>query len=160
MDYLWSPWRYQSVANIHKNDHCVFCDEEVPSNDSDRLILFRGEYHFIILNRFPYTCGHLLVAPYQHIADIASLSSDQSLEMMTLIQRVTSALKQVYNPDGFNLGMNLGKCAGAGIDKHVHFHIVPRWCGDSNFVSVTGETRVLPETLETTYSKLKPFFEK
>ena len=80
--------------------------------------------------------------------------------MMTLIQRVTSALKQVYNPDGFNLGMNLGKCAGAGIDKHVHFHIVPRWCGDSNFVSVTGETRVLPETLETTYSKLKPFFEK
>ena len=158
MDYLWSPWRYQYVANINKNDHCVFCDEEVPSNDLDRLILFRGQYHFIILNRFPYTCGHLLVAPYQHVADITGLSSDQLLEMMTLVQKVISALKQVYHPDGFNLGMNLGKCAGAGIDKHVHFHIVPRWCGDSNFVSVTGETRVLPESLETTYSKLKPFF--
>ncbi len=158
MDYLWSPWRYQYIANIHNNDGCVFCIDTTTARDPEQLILFRGQHHFIILNLFPYTCGHLLVAPYQHLSALSELSVDQSLEMMELAQKAVSALEEVYHPDGFNLGMNLGKCAGAGVDQHVHFHVVPRWCGDANFMTVSGETRVLPETLETTYHKLKPLF--
>lgn len=158
MDYLWSPWRYQYVANIHKNDRCIFCIDHSTTRDPEQLILFRGQYHFIIINLFPYTCGHLLVAPYQHLSDFSKFSKDQSLEMMELTQKIVSALDQIYRPDGFNLGMNLGKCAGAGVDQHIHFHVVPRWCGDANFMTIAGETRVLPESLETTYLKLKPFF--
>ena len=159
MDYLWSPWRYQYIANIHHNDRCVFCIDTSAARDPEQLILFRGEYHFIILNLFPYTCGHLLVAPYQHLSALSKLSAVQFVEMMELTQRAVSALEKVYHPDGFNLGMNLGRCAGAGVDQHLHYHIVPRWCGDANFMTISGETRVLPEALETTYLKLKPFFQ-
>ncbi len=159
MDFLWSPWRYQYVANIHNADGCVFCIDASTAEDAERLILFRGQDHFIILNLFPYTCGHLLIAPYKHLSALSELSAEQNLELMDLTQRAVAALRKIYRPDGFNLGMNLGKCAGAGIDQHLHLHIVPRWCGDANFMTVSGETRVLPEALQTTYLKLKPFFE-
>jgi ATP adenylyltransferase len=159
MDFLWSPWRYQYVANIHNADGCVFCIDASTAKDAERLILFRGQDHFIILNLFPYTCGHLLIAPYRHLSALSELSAEQNLELMNLTQRAVAALRKIYRPDGFNLGMNLGKCAGAGIDQHLHLHIVPRWCGDANFMTVSGETRVLPEALQTTYLKLKPFFE-
>ncbi len=159
MDFLWSPWRYQYVANIHNADGCVFCIDASTAKDAERLILFRGQDHFIILNLFPYTCGHLLIAPYRHLSALSELSAEQNLELMELTQRAVAALRKIYRPDGFNLGMNLGKCAGAGIDQHLHLHIVPRWCGDANFMTVSGETRVLPEALQTTYLKLKPFFE-
>ena len=159
MDFLWSPWRYQYVANIHNADGCVFCIDASTAKDAERLILFRGQDHFIILNLFPYTCGHLLIAPYRHLSALSELSAEQNLELMNLTQRAVAALQKIYRPDGFNLGMNLGKCAGAGIDQHLHLHIVPRWCGDANFMTVSGETRVLPEALQTTYLKLKPFFE-
>ena len=159
MDFLWSPWRYQYVANIHNADGCVFCIDASTAKDAERLILFRGQDHFIILNLFPYTCGHLLIAPYRHLSALSELSAEQNLELMDLTQRAVAALRKIYRPDGFNLGMNLGKCAGAGIDQHLHLHIVPRWCGDANFMTVSGETRVLPEALQTTYLKLKPFFE-
>ena len=159
MDFLWSPWRYQYVANIHNADGCVFCIDASTAEDAERLILFRGQDHFIILNLFPYTCGHLLIAPYRHLSALSELSAEQNLELMELTQRAVAALRKIYRPDGFNLGMNLGKCAGAGIDQHLHLHIVPRWCGDANFMTVSGETRVLPEALQTTYLKLKPFFE-
>lgn len=159
MDFLWSPWRYQYVANIHNADGCVFCIDASTAKDAERLILFRGQDHFIILNLFPYTCGHLLIAPYRHLSALSEFSAEQNLELMELTQRAVAALRKIYRPDGFNLGMNLGKCAGAGIDQHLHLHIVPRWCGDANFMTVSGETRVLPEALQTTYLKLKPFFE-
>ena len=159
MDFLWSPWRYQYVANIHNAEGCVFCIDASTAKDAERLILFRGQDHFIILNLFPYTCGHLLIAPYRHLSALSELSAEQNLELMNLTQRAVAALRKIYRPDGFNLGMNLGKCAGAGIDQHLHLHIVPRWCGDANFMTVSGETRVLPEALQTTYLKLKPFFE-
>ncbi len=159
MDFLWSPWRYQYVANIHNAEGCVFCIEASTAKDAERLILFRGQDHFIILNLFPYTCGHLLIAPYKHLSALSELSAEQNLELMDLTQRGVAALRKIYRPDGFNLGMNLGKCAGAGIDQHLHLHIVPRWCGDANFMTVSGETRVLPEALQTTYLKLKPYFE-
>ena len=159
MDFLWSPWRYQYVANIHNADGCVFCIDASTAKDAERLILFRGQDHFIILNLFPYTCGHLLIAPYRHLSALSELSAEQNLELMDLTQRGVAALRKIYRPDGFNLGMNLGKCAGAGIDQHLHLHIVPRWCGDANFMTVSGETRVLPEALQTTYLKLKPYFE-
>ncbi len=158
MDFLWSPWRYQYVAKIHNTEGCVFCIDASTAKDREHLILFRGQDHFIILNLFPYTCGHLLIAPYRHLSAISELSAEQNLELMDLTQQAVSALGKIYRPDGFNLGMNLGKCAGAGIDQHLHLHVVPRWCGDANFMTVSGETRVLPEALQTTYLKLKPFF--
>jgi len=126
--------------------------------DEQQFILFRGKYNFVILNIFPYTCGHLMVAPYEHIADLSDCSEVQTTDMMELSKRCKFAIEQTYHPDGFNLGMNLGKSAGAGVEQHIHLHVVPRWKGDANFMSIVGETRVLPETLEVTYQKLKRYF--
>ncbi len=158
MDFLWSPWRYQYISSINSADQCVFCIKSSTEDDESRLILFRGEVTFVILNRFPYTSGHLLITPYQHISDFSDCSSGQMSEMMELAQRSKSAIEQVYHPDGFNLGMNMGKCAGAGVAHHIHLHLVPRWIGDANFMTIIGESRVLPESLEATYQKLKPYF--
>jgi ATP adenylyltransferase len=155
MDYLWTPWRYQYVSNIDSGEGCPFCVEDSTDNDQQRLIVFRGALNFVLLNLYPYTSGHLLISPYVHISDLAACKSEQLTEMMLLAQRCKQALKQVYKPDGFNIGMNLGRCAGAGVEQHLHLHIVPRWSGDSNFMTIAGETRVLPESLETTYQKIK-----
>lgn len=156
MDFIWSPWRYNYLASHGEpRPDCVFCVEEDTSHDAERLIVFRAAHNFIILNLFPYASGHLMIAPYEHIKTIALAKSEQLSEMMDLSKRSVAALQQLYRPDGFNLGMNLGQAAGAGIREHFHFHVVPRWSGDANFMSITGETRVLPEELNRTYERLK-----
>jgi len=155
MDFIWSPWRYDYLASSGKRpSSCVFCVTEDRSHDAERLIVFRGTHNFIILNLFPYTSGHLMVAPYDHLDTIVGAKADQLAEMIQLSQRAIKGLHKLYRPDGFNLGMNLGAAAGAGIREHFHLHVVPRWAGDANFMSVAGETRVLPEELSVTYRRL------
>ena len=158
MDYLWTPWRYQYIVSLKNPSRCVFCIETSGERDERDFVVFRGRTSFVILNVFPYTTGHLLIAPYAHTADFQSCSPEQSSEMLELAKRCQLALQQTYNPDGFNFGMNLGRCAGAGVEHHLHMHVVPRWIGDSNFMTIVGETRVLPESLETTFGKLRPYF--
>ena len=162
MDYLWSPWRYRYVSQGVKNDSCIFCEKAKadPSQDRNNLVLFRGRANFIILNLYPYTTGHVMIAPYAHVGNLTEADAPTLAEMMTLSQRLQSALESSYHPEGYNLGMNLGRCAGAGIEGHIHLHVLPRWSGDSNFMTVVGETRVEPEDLQTTYDKLIPFFAK
>ncbi|HUJ30664.1 MAG TPA: HIT domain-containing protein [Candidatus Acidoferrum sp.] len=155
MDYLWTPWRYQYIADVKKDDSCIFCDAITANDDRKMLVVLRGEKNYIILNRYPYTSGHVMVAPYAHIADLRPADSATLSEMMQLAQRVQIALGKAYRPEGYNLGMNLGRAAGAGVTGHLHLHILPRWSGDSNFMTVVGETRVEPEDLETTYEKLR-----
>ncbi len=156
MDFIWSPWRYDYLASAGKKASlCVFCVSGDTSHDAERLIVFRGIHNFVILNLFPYTSGHAMVAPYEHLDTIACAKPEQLLEMMQLAQRLTGALEKLYRPEGFNLGMNLGHAAGAGIREHFHLHVVPRWVGDANFMSITGETRVLPEELSKTYERLR-----
>ena len=157
MDYLWTPWRYQYISNIKNVVRCVFCIDSSPEHDEENFVLFRGKLNFVILNIFPYTTGHLLVAPYEHTSNFQTCSPEQSGEMLELAKRGQLAIEETYQPDGFNLGMNLGRCAGAGVEHHLHLHIVPRWVGDSNFMTIIGESRVLPEALETTYQKLRRF---
>jgi ATP adenylyltransferase len=156
MEFVWSPWRYDYLALAgKKSPSCVFCVDEDRSHDAERLVVFRGGHNFIILNLFPYTSGHVMVAPYEHLDTIAVAKVEQLSEMMQLAQRSIGALKKLYNPEGFNIGMNLGHAAGAGIREHFHLHVVPRWIGDANFMSIIGETRVLPEELSQTYERLK-----
>ena len=158
MDYLWTPWRYRYIVNAGHSKSCIFCDALAAKNDAETLILFRGKKNFLILNRFPYTTGHVMVVPYAHLSDLASTDAATLKEMMELSRRVQMALAEEYRPEGFNLGINLGKCAGAGVASHLHMHVLPRWTGDTNFMTVVGETRVQPEDLATTYARLKPFF--
>lgn len=155
MDYLWTPWRYHYLANPSKDDRCIFCDAIAANDDKQTLVVLRGEKNFVILNRYPYTSGHVMVVPYAHVGDLADVEPDTLAEMMRVAQRVQKALAKTYRPEGFNLGMNLGRAAGAGITGHVHLHVLPRWCGDSNFMTVTGETRVEPEELPITYERLR-----
>lgn len=156
MDFIWSPWRYDYMASHgERRAGCVFCIGEDPTHDAERLVLFRANHNFIILNLFPYTSGHLMIAPYEHRDTIMDAKTEQLSEMMELSQRSIAALEKVYRPEGFNLGMNLGQCAGAGVRDHFHLHVVPRWTGDANFMSIIGETRVLPEELGRTYERLK-----
>jgi ATP adenylyltransferase len=128
------------------------------SNDRENLVLYRGRSNFILLNLYPYTTGHILVTPYAHVANLDQVTPETLVEMMGLAQRLQTALRECYNPEGYNLGMNLGRCAGAGVADHLHLHLLPRWTGDSNFMTVVGETRVQPEDLFATYDKLAPFF--
>lgn len=157
MDRLWSPWRYRYVSRTDTSEGCVFCNKP---NDSDEagLILFRGRLNYVILNLFPYTTGHLMVVPYLHIAAFEELGADAATEMMELTQRAVGCLKQVYHPEGLNIGMNLGECAGAGIAEHLHMHVLPRWTGDANFMTTVGETRVMPEDLGDTWRRMSAAF--
>ncbi len=156
MDVLRAAWRSEYINAPHeeKQDDCIFCEYPRQQKDLENLLLVRAEKAFVMMNRYPYSSGHLMVIPYRHTNDFTSLSSEESLELIHLAQRATETLKRVLHPDAFNLGMNLGKVAGAGIDAHMHLHIVPRWNGDTNFMSVTAETKVLPEALSTTYERL------
>jgi ATP adenylyltransferase len=159
MEFVWSPWRYDYMASAGKTpSSCVFCIGEDPSKDADRLVVYRGVHNFVILNLFPYTSGHFMVAPLVHTANFGDAPTEQTAEMMVLAQRGMHALKTLYKPEGFNLGMNLGHCAGAGIREHFHLHVVPRWIGDVNFMGITGETRVLPEELSVTYRRFLEVF--
>ena len=159
MEFVWSPWRYDYMASIGKTTtSCVFCIGEDPSQDASRLVLYRGSLNFVILNLFPYTSGHFMVAPIVHTARFDEARSEQLAEMMELAQRGIRALTRLYRPEGFNMGMNLGHCAGAGIREHFHLHVVPRWIGDANFMGITAETRVLPEELSVTYRRMSEVF--
>lgn len=157
MDYLWSPWRYQYMTQVTsgKQPECIFCDAVARNQDEETLIAFRGQKCFVILNRFPYTSGHIMIVPYAHVAELHLCEPGALGEMMDLAQRVESVFRKEYKPDGMNLGMNLGRAAGAGVTGHLHLHMLPRWIGDSNFMTVTGETRVHPEELSTTYQRLR-----
>jgi ATP adenylyltransferase len=155
MDYLWTPWRYRYVAEVKNAAGCVFCNTSAANRDEEMLIVFRGVKNFIILNRYPYTSGHVMIVPYAHTADFAALDTATMAEMMSLAQRVQAAIEQTYHPDGFNLGMNLGRSAGAGIADHLHLHLLPRWAGDTNFMTTVSETRLEPEDLSATYAKLR-----
>lgn len=154
MERLWAPWRMQYVAT-EQPPGCIFCVKSAEDRDDENYIILRGEFAFVMLNAFPYNNGHLMVAPYRHIGDISLLSSEEMCDIMRLTQESCAILKKVYSPDGFNVGMNLGKIAGAGIADHIHMHIVPRWNGDTNFMPVIADTKVLPDALETCYKKLK-----
>jgi len=159
MEFVWSPWRYDYMASMGKTTtSCVFCIGEDPSQDASRLVLYRGSLNFVILNLFPYTSGHFMVAPLVHTARFDEARSEQLVEMMELAQRGMRALARLYRPEGFNMGMNLGHCAGAGIREHFHLHVVPRWIGDANFMGITAETRVLPEELSVTYRRMAEVF--
>jgi len=156
MDYLWTPWRYQYVAQAagREQPECIFCDAVARKKDSETLIVHRGAKAFVILNRFPYTSGHVMIVPYAHVAELKLCDAEALSQMMQLSQRVEAVYKAIYKPDGINLGMNLGRAAGAGVGGHIHLHMLPRWIGDSSFMTVTGESRVLPEDLKTTYDRL------
>jgi ATP adenylyltransferase len=153
MDYLWTPWRYKYIATA-KDEGCIFCDAVAANDDARTHIVFRGKKCFIILNRFPYTSGHVMVVPYAHLADLAAADAETLGEMMQLAKKAQIALEGAYHPQGYNLGMNLGRAAGAGVAGHMHLHVLPRWSGDANFMTTVGETRVEPEDLETTYEKM------
>ena len=157
MDYVWSPWRYKYMEQVSagQQPECIFCEALARGDDPGALIVHRGEKVFIILNRYPYTSGHVMLVPYAHVAELQLCGSDALAEMMSLAQRVEKALAANYKPEGMNLGMNLGRAAGAGVAGHLHMHMLPRWFGDTNFMTVTGETRVHPEELASTYARLK-----
>lgn len=159
MEFLWSPWRYTYVSTARSSTPCPFCIGESVQLDRERLVLHRGQFNFVIMNLYPYTAGHLLVVPYAHIDQLGKASEDQICEMMMLSRRAVDILEEAYQPEGFNVGMNLGECAGAGVRDHLHLHVVPRWCGDANFMTSTAETRMLPEGLLDSYGKLKSLFD-
>jgi ATP adenylyltransferase len=160
MDHIFTPWRYAYVSTADRATSCIFCDRaparHVHAEDDERqLILHRGAHCFLIVNRYPYTSGHVMVVPYRHVDRLDLLSAEAASEMMALAQRMESVLREVYRPDGINLGMNIGKAAGAGVAGHIHMHILPRWFADANFLSVVGETRILPESLEETARRIR-----
>ena len=154
MEHIWAPWRMEFILN-EKPDQCILCQKPCEKDDECSLVLYRGKLNFVILNKYPYNPGHLMVAPYRHIASVEDMNDDEILEHFSIVRRCTKALRNAFVPAGFNIGINLGKPAGAGIDDHVHTHIVPRWSGDTNFMPVLSDTRVLPEGLASTYAKLK-----
>ena len=157
MEHLFSPWRFRYVTQPKTEDGCVFCRiaRADPGEDEQHFVLARADHHFVVLNIYPYTTGHVMVIPYQHEANLSRLPREALEELAHLAPRAERLLLEVYGAEGVNLGMNLGQCAGAGIQEHLHLHAVPRWCGDTNFMTVTGETRVLPEELHATWVKLR-----
>ena len=160
MDRLWSPWRYQYVSRAVPDSVCIFCEKPAEQKDRENHILYRGEHSFVLLNLFPYTSGHLMIAPYRHVARMAEAGDPALIEMIRLAVDAERALTEVYRPHGLNIGMNLGECAGAGIAGHIHIHVLPRWMGDANFMTTIGETRVLPEDLDTTYERILSVFRR
>lgn len=162
MERLWSPWRARYIASAlddAQKDDCVFClIASNPEHDEDNFVLHRGQHCFVLLNLYPYISGHLMIVPYLHTSEFDATPKEVTDEMMDQAKRSHTALREVYKPAGFNMGMNLGAAAGAGIVDHLHIHMLPRWGGDTNFMTTVGETRVLPEDLPTTYKKLRPKF--
>jgi ATP adenylyltransferase len=152
---LWAPWRLEYIK-APKPDECIFCAKPAAGDDKAAYIVARGERCFVMLNTFPYNNGHVMVSPYEHVPSIEKLPGETLLELMQLTQRSLGALREAYDPDGFNMGINQGKIAGAGFDDHVHLHVVPRWGGDTNFMPVIADTRVLPQSLEDSYQQLSP----
>ena len=159
MDHLWSPWRYSYVTGNATGNGCVFCNAGAdPSKDQENFVLYRGGHVYALLNIFPYTAGHLMIAPYAHIPDLTSATPEAIAEMAVLTRKAEGVLREVYKAPGFNIGMSVGACAGAGVAGHIHMHVLPRWPGDVNFMTAIGETRVLPEDLRTSHERLAPLF--
>lgn len=158
MDYLFAPWRYAFVSEAHAATGCIFCELARVGDDEKVLVVHRGRHCFVVLNAYPYTSGHAMIVPFEHVDQLRLLDAPAAQEMMELTQKLESILRELYHPEGLNLGMNLGKAAGAGIAGHIHMHVLPRWVADSNFITVVGETRVLPEDLPTTYKRIKAAF--
>lgn len=154
MDFLFTPWRYAYVSGARKPQGCIFC-EALKLPDAEAGIVYRGSRCYVILNAFPYTSGHVMIVPHQHVAELQKLEPATAHEIMDVSQRMETVLRQVYRPDGINLGMNIGQAAGAGVADHIHVHLLPRWSADTNFMTTTAETRILPEALETTYKRLR-----
>jgi len=159
MQNLWAPWRIEYILG-KREPYCIFCPEGDGLSDEERLILHRGRTTMVMMNKYPYNNGHLLVAPWRHLASLQELSEDEMLDIMRWVRACTVILKRVMRPEGFNVGLNLGAAAGAGVEDHLHFHIVPRWPGDTNFLTVFADVRSIPEHLQQTYAKLRPEFEK
>lgn len=162
MERLWTPWRREFIERGDKAPSaCFLCDHAAHAdNDRANFVVFRGQAVFVLLNLYPYNSGHLMIAPYEHTGDLAHLDGEVAAELMHVTQRSVEVLTRVYLPEAFNVGMNLGRPAGAGVPDHVHVHVVPRWTGDTNFMPVVAQTKVLPETLDQTYDRLEPCFRR
>ncbi len=158
---IWAPWRLAYVKDASKDieEDCIFCAKPAQDDDAENLIVHRGQHSFVILNLFPYTNGHLMVAPYAHVGRLQDLPAETTAEMMALAQRAMGRLEEVYEPHGYNVGFNQGRVAGAGVEHHIHLHVVPRWGGDTNFMPVIADTRVMPQTLEQSYEALRGGFD-
>ncbi|MGE5221259.1 MAG: HIT family protein [Omnitrophica WOR_2 bacterium] len=160
MNYVWSPWRMTYIQSNNREEACVFCREVLKEDCIENLVVARGQKAFVIINRYPYTSGHLMIVPFIHKPSLELLDAQTRAEIMELASRAIQVLQAEYHPQGFNLGINIGTVAGAGIADHVHLHVVPRWGGDTNFMSTLAETRVLPESLEDTYRRVRDRWEK
>ncbi len=158
MTHLWTPWRSTYMEEKKDKSRCIFCEAAGSAEDEQNLVVHRGELSFIILNRYPYTSGHLMIAPYVHVARLGETSTATTAEIMDLTRHAEAVIENAYRPDGLNVGMNLGSAAGAGIEQHIHMHVLPRWSGDANFMTSVGNTRVIPELLTDTYAKLRDGF--
>ncbi len=157
MKHIWAPWRIEYIE-MEKSEGCILCQKPAQDKDTENYILFRGSLNFVMLNAYPYNPGHLMIAPFRHIAGLEEMTEEERTEHFDIVTRSVEALKKVLNPEGFNLGVNLGKSAGAGIEDHIHSHIVPRWQGDTNFMTTIGDVRVVPQALADSYEKLKGGF--
>lgn len=160
MKVLWAPWRMEYILSNEKSNECVLCPGEDRSMDEERLILYLGRNSLVIMNKYPYNNGHLLVAPVRHVGGLEDLSDEEMLDAIKTVRASIGILKEHMKPNGFNVGLNLGHAAGAGMEDHLHYHIVPRWNGDHNFMSVLGDVRVIPQHIKETYKKLLPYFER
>jgi ATP adenylyltransferase len=160
MKHIWTPWRMEYIENHGKEEGCAFCKALALENGPESLIVHRGAHAFVILNRYPYTSGHVMIVPMRHKPDLEELRAEERTEMMELTARATGVLREVYQTRAFNIGMNIGEAAGAGIKEHVHIHVVPRWVGDTNFMSSLASTRVLPEALADTWRRISAGFNR
>ena len=156
MKTIWAPWRIEYILS-DKEESCIFCDA---LSKNDDLTLFKGEITMAMMNKYPYINGHILVAPVRHLSALDQLNSEETQSLLITVEKSVGIIKKAMNPDGFNVGLNLGKVAGAGIEEHLHFHIVPRWFGDTNALTVFADVRVIPEHLQTTYNNLKVYFDR
>ena len=153
MRRIWAPWRIEYIRS-KKPQECIFCQKQKEDRDAENYILARGKKNFVLLNLYPYNPGHIMVAPYRHLSNLQDLTDDELFEHFDMVRKSVSALRNEYNPQGFNIGMNLGNAAGAGIEDHIHTHVIPRWNGDTNFVTVVSDLRVIPHALDATYAEL------
>lgn len=162
MERLWAPWRMEYIRNtiLADDTECIFKIGDDISKDAEKLVLYRGKTAFVMMNKYPYNNGHLLIAPFRHIGEFCALTDDELLEMQELLALCIQALKRAMNPQGFNIGLNLGRVAGAGVEDHIHYHIVPRWNGDTNFMPVFGQVKVISEGLDKSYIRIKDNIEK
>jgi ATP adenylyltransferase len=160
MDHLWSPWRYRYATRtaLENAGACVFCEKQRSPLDEENLIIYRARANFVVVNLYPYTSGHIMIVPYAHVASLEECAEETATEMMTLARRGEAIIRRIYRAPGMNIGFNIGEAAGAGVAGHLHMHLVPRWAGDANFLTTIGETRVLPEDLHETWSRLREAF--